>query len=540
MDSTLKRMNRLCETRLQQADMLLAIAKGHTGNWLSENIQMKDLWKLLLFNQFHDTLGGTAIKEARDEAIMQLSSVSANSGIIKAFAMQAIVNDIDTRGEGFPLFLFHTGGQEYHGYVTTELNWFCKHPLKLLDPSGNEVAYQRIHTKAKVRNYNLGGRRSIVFYADIPTCGYAMYRVLVEETGFCYNNDMELDNPDPYQLENEFIRVVFNKEQGLLQSLIEKSTGYNCLVGPVSYPIWIDQRDTWGHQQDNRPYCYSNEDMKLKSLEKVESGKIRECIRAIYEHGGSYLEQLYYLYADEKEVVVENHLHWDKQWQELQLQIPMEIQKPLTKAEGSYCIIQRHIADEDTYYMHRFLDVRNENNQGLAVANDSKYSFSIHNGALNLTLARSAIYAQGSGLNWYCPLESYEYADIGITDFTFVLHPHNEELPTPELYRMANKVNGAYEYLVDSCHAGNMIATKFSLASTNRAGVEIMSVKKAEDDQDYIIRLLEIEGKDQEYTLNILGKRFDLTIGHYEIQTLKVNAEEGSIIPVNLLEFNME
>jgi alpha-mannosidase len=134
MDHELKSMNRFTETRLMQADMLLSMAAGKTGSWLAESEQMENLWKLLLFNQFHDTLGGTAIKEARDEALMQFSTVSASCGGIKAVAVQAIVNHVDTTGEGFPLFLFHTKGQNYHGYVTVELNWFCRHPLKLVDP----------------------------------------------------------------------------------------------------------------------------------------------------------------------------------------------------------------------------------------------------------------------------------------------------------------------------------------------------------------------------------------------------------------------
>ncbi|MDF2544087.1 MAG: alpha-mannosidase [Herbinix sp.] len=536
MDSELKRMNRFSENRLKDADMLLSMAYGCTGSWLMEASKMKELWKLLLFNQFHDTLGGTAIKEARDEALMQFSTVSASSGEIKALAIQAMINTLDTTGDGFPLFLFHTGGQEYHGYVTVELNWFCQHPLKLLSPSGDEIPYQRVHTKAKVRNYVLGGRRNIVFYADIPACGYAMYRVLIEESNYCYNNEFELDREDPYTLENEYIKVSFDQESGLLHSLIDKQTGYESLKAPVSYQIWIDERDTWGGKQ-GRPYEYTGEDMKLRSIEKVESGKIRECVRAIYEHGGSYLEQLYYLYAGEQELVVENRLFWDKNWHEFKIGLPLGFEIPDTKAEGSYGTISRTIIDEDEYYMHRFLDAANEQGKGLAIANDSKYSFSMSHGMLLLTVARSAVYAQGNGRNWYCPLESYEYTDIGKNQFTYVIRPHGEELPVPELYRMANRVNGAYDYLFDSCHGGLKKASIFSLASTDQTGVEIMSIKKAEDDGDLIVRILETEGKDREYTLNVLGSGFDLNIGHHEIQTLKIKIKDPLIRKVNFLEY---
>ncbi len=536
MDARLKKANRFNEERLMQTDMMLAMASALTGNWHEESSGMKDLWKVLLFNQFHDTLGGTTIKEARDEAIMQLGAVSAGCGKIKAIATQALVNHVDTRGEGFPLFLFNTEGKEFNQYVTVELNWFCKDPLKLIDPEGREVPYQRVHTMAKVRNYNLGGRRSIVFLARIPSCGFAVYRLLIEKSEVCYNNEMELEDTNPYTLENDWIKVSFDLHSGLLNELIDKKRDYHAIKAPVSYEIWKDERDTWGHIQD-RPYEPTGETMQLKSIEKVESGKIRECIRVIYEHGGSKLEQRYYLYAQDQEVVVENLLYWDKEWHDLLISFPLGIKEPVTKAEGSYECITRHIKDEEEYYMHRFLDVTSEGTEGLAISNDSKYSFSIRQGTLMLTAARSAMYAQGNGKNWYNPLESYEYTDIGKLPFSFVLRPHGDLLAASELYRMAGRMNSPLEYLADNCHHGDYHRNSYSFVATDLEAVEIMTVKKAEDDKEFIVRLLELEGKDQSFHLCFQGQNYALKIGHHEILSIKVNPVSKTIREVDLLEY---
>jgi alpha-mannosidase len=147
------------------------------------------------------------------------------------------------------------------------------------------------------------------------------------------------------------------------------------------------------------------------------------------------------------------------------------------------------------------------------------------------------MYAQGNGRNWYNPLETYEYTDIGKLKFTLVLKPHKDELPVPELYRIADKINSSYDYLADSCHAGIERSTVFSLAYTDKAGVEIMTIKKAEDDSDYIVRILETEGKDQAYTLVLLGNSYPLTINYNEIQTLKINPINKTIKNVNLIEY---
>ena len=65
---------------------------------MKQTEEMENLWKTLLFNEFHDTMGGTTIKQAREEAIMQMSGVCAGAGKIKALAIQKIVNGLSTLG----------------------------------------------------------------------------------------------------------------------------------------------------------------------------------------------------------------------------------------------------------------------------------------------------------------------------------------------------------------------------------------------------------------------------------------------------------
>ena len=67
--------------------------------WRKQTGEMEALWKVLLFNEFHDTMGGTTIKSARDGSHMQLSGVCAQAGKIKALAILGIVKQA-----------FHPGG----------------------------------------------------------------------------------------------------------------------------------------------------------------------------------------------------------------------------------------------------------------------------------------------------------------------------------------------------------------------------------------------------------------------------------------------
>lgn len=564
IDSHFKYLNRLAERRLMEADTLISMEASRTGSWMKETGQIKQLWEVLLFNEFHDTMGGTTIKTARDEAVMQLSGVCAKAGCIKALAIQNIANSLNTEGAGFPLLLVNPSGEDYDDYVEAELEWFCQNPLKLLNEKGEEIPYQRIHTAAKIRHTVLGGRRRIVFKAHIPATGYCVYRTLREEPLLCQTPHMEIENPNCSVLENKYIRAEFDTETGMLLGLYDKKTGYKSLKEPAAVLIYADERDAWGHMQGGR-YEELQKPVLLESIAKVESGSLRETIRIRLSFGESRLEQLYSLGAEEMELQIENRLQFNHKWSLLKLAYPIGAECTCTLAETAYGTVKRiHLSkqengsmEEDTgeYNMQRFLDVTDEAGRGLAIANDGKYGFHREAGSVRITVARSAIYGQGNSPDWKNETESYEYTDLGMQTFRFVLKPHGERIKTSQLYRIAQKINGGCEYLADSAHpAADMHRTggiyqegsvpfsaeegngKGFLAFTNQENVRIMLIKKAEDDESFILRLLETEGTDSVCKLNFAGREYPVTIGHHEILTLKIT-QEGNCREVNLLEW---
>lgn len=91
------------------------------------------------------------------------------------------------------------------------------------------------------------------------------------------------------------------------------------------------------------------------------------------------------------------------------------------------------------YSMHRFVDMTDGEDRGLCAANDGKYTYVLEKGCLEMPLARSAIFAQGNGKNWYNPVEGYEYADQGVQEFTFLLRPHGETLSQENRHQLAEQ-----------------------------------------------------------------------------------------------------
>lgn len=545
MDGELKRHNRLAQERLKKADTMIVMERILTGKENPLAGRMKELWKTLLFNQFHDTLGGTAIKEARDEAIHQFSYVCAECKKIWTLSMQNIVNVQNTAGKGFPLFLFNTDGMPYEGPVSMEINWFCKDGLILLNPDGEEVPYQRSYTAAKARNYNLGGRRTIVFDAKIPAAGFAVYRaapglpeqacdVRREPEFSLEKNVFEEREKNPYILENDYIRVQFNKE-GYLESLYDKEQDYETLRSAVSFPVKIDERDTWGGRQGLR-FEDSGESLLSERLETVEDGCLRKVVRAIYANGGSRISQEYILYHNAREVEVVNRLYWDKEWRMLHMELPLSAKDAEVFAECAYGTAHHSEADGEERSMHRFLDITQKGQAGLCIANDSKYTYVLNGNVLRIPLARSAIFAQGSAKNWYNPLEGYEYSDIGRQEFRFLLRPHGKAIGQRVRYRLANQVSKPYLSLPDNIHNGRIQRKEYCAFYVEGDGIQPVWAKMAEDGDGIIIRLLETEGRDQEGILHIFGNAYPFCIGHHAIETIKIEEETKNAKSVNLLE----
>ncbi len=552
MDSRLKKNNRKAEQRLLQMDAMVSMDRMFTGREIKASFKKEQmmLWKTLLFNQFHDTLGGTTIKPARDEAIMHFFKVQAEAKRLWVLSIQHMLSQMDTQGEGFPLILFNPSGKEWNDPVSVEINWFCKDGLVLLGPDGGEVPYQRVHTQAKVRNYNIGGRRGIVFDAKIPAYGFAVYRTLIGESSLCDDSRESggpwllgagAKNQDPVVLENEKLRAVFNKE-GYLCSLYEKETSYEALSAPAAFPLWKDERDAWGGIQ-GRPFEDSGEKLSFESLQLVEEGSHRKVVRAIYRLYGSVLKQDYILYHNASELEVRNHLFFDREWHQLLMEIPLKQSHTRVFRESAYGIYRDEAYFGKEGCMQRFLDVTEEG-AGLCVANDAKYAYVLNKDpetgsvSVSLPLARSGIYAQGNGVDWYNPSEGYEYTDMGKQEFTFLLRPHGKALKAGEYYRQAERCAKPILYTTDHCHPGKRSESIWGGLVIPQSNVETGCVKAAEDGDGLILRLLETEGLKTQGEITLNGINYSYRINGYEILTLRIDAKGCK--RVNLLEWEDE
>src|SRR2546421_7644947 len=117
----IKKLNRRTEHALLRAEKLFLMAEAHLPDYHADWKRIDEAWKNLLFNNFHDILGGVAIKEACDDAIaMYYESISiANKQ--EREAIQVLSNKIDTSGSIENLLLFNSHPWEIQSPIEFEL-----------------------------------------------------------------------------------------------------------------------------------------------------------------------------------------------------------------------------------------------------------------------------------------------------------------------------------------------------------------------------------------------------------------------------------
>lgn len=549
VDSQLKRQMRLAEHSTLRAEKLwtMAVLMGCRMPDTAENpaAVFEKIWKDILFNQFHDIICGTSIKPARDHAMMELGGAVAAAREMENFAIQAIANANDTRGDGFPLFLFNPHLEEFDGIYEAEIPWFCKAHMALLNDCGEEIPYQRVKTDCTMVNYNLSGRRRIVFRAKVPSYGFAVYR-LAEREPSCESEmgpqwitaglpvckkehrqpgEIGLMANVGYEMENEKIRVTFDRETGLPRSILEKETGHEALCGPMEAVLYQDTGDTWGGGGE---YVPCGERLEPASMRLIENGFLRKVAMVETKAEECTAKWRFTLYQGEKELHCSVRVCNSRGHKSLVWRTPLTGTKLEVRAQIPHGTAVRPAQGKGNY-MQGFLDV-SEDGRGITLYNNGRYCYTLSDTMLMVPLSRSAIYAQGGFQGWQNDNLDLDYTDTGLTECGFVLTPHGCQVSSGVLHDRAMRMNQPLPCLFDTWHTGEKAAHSVSLLSRSGGGVVLAAAKPAEEG-GIVLRLLETEEKEKTVAL---GNGWKTELKPAGLATLLV--KDGKTVSCDLLE----
>ncbi|MEP7189301.1 MAG: alpha-mannosidase, partial [Roseiflexaceae bacterium] len=243
--SGIKRWNRQAENMLLVTEKFCAIAERVTGQ--PYPAELERAWKNVLFNQFHDILGGTSLEVSYDDARDMHGEAMAIAGRGLNDAIQSLAWNIDlphTKGLT-PIVVFNPHAWPSATPVELDIGGVNEGDV-LLDDQGGAVPMQLIRPPLVVG----GWRRRLSFVAELPPLGYRVYwvgpaRLEAEPSG---QGDNDRLSGDDTTLENEHLRLTIDPATGTIGSLYDKRHQLEVFCGPAARAIVIDDpSDTWSH-----------------------------------------------------------------------------------------------------------------------------------------------------------------------------------------------------------------------------------------------------------------------------------------------------
>ncbi|HET9243917.1 MAG TPA: glycoside hydrolase family 38 C-terminal domain-containing protein [Gaiella sp.] len=526
--SGIKQWNRRAENLLQRAEKWASVASVVTGA-AYPRAELEDAWKLLLFNQFHDTLAGTSIAPAYEDARDQIGHACSVAGTVFNRAVQSISSRIDIRPEQdmTPLVVFNPHPWRLRADVELEFAGFRNAEAALADDAGEPVPVQPTRSHATVS----GPRGRLVFPADVPPLGYRTYRLYPAVA----------DRASPVSasdttLENEHVSLEIDPETGWLRHLVVRETGFDVVAGQSRghAVVVADASDTWGHRV--RAYDEVVGGFVCTSVRLVEQGPVRAVVRIESTYERSTLAEELILGADARFVEVRAVLDWHERHRLLKLRFPTT----LVTARATFEIPYGHLvrpATGDEEPAQAWVDVSDERG-GLSVLNDAKYSHDATGGNIGMTVARSPVYA------WHEPKELdpdavYEYLDQGRQRFAYRLLPHAGDWRTAGTVRLAAELNQPAFPLLESYHDGPLPHSASYLDGGD--GSVVVTVLKADEDGsgDLVVRAYEAAGEATEATIRLplVDRVVEARFGACEVKTLRVPRDpEAPVVETDLLE----
>jgi alpha-mannosidase len=465
-----KRNNRKNEFLLHDAEFLATWAALMTDYHYPHD-DLTAAWKLLCLNQFHDILPGSSIgpvyadSENDHQEIRELGedvregALAALAQLLPADTALAAVNPTSFAGRRM-------------GILPAELAP-NQHLVDLR--SGTPLVTQAINGGTLVEI------NALAPYSLVP---------VGEENGPPPVSDSELavsQEGDRHILENAVLRVEVNTS-GHIARLFDKEAGRevlapgriaNTLLAFEDRPMNFDAWDIDIYYED-RPETIT----QVESITVVETGPLRIGLRNHRRYCSSQIIQTMYLYRDSKRLDFDTWMDWHEQHVLLKTAFPVNILSPVATFDIQWGNVQRPTHRNTSWdwarfetCAHKWADL-SESNYGVALLNDCKYGYDVHDNTLRLTLIKSATSPDPD-------------ADQGEHNMTYSLLPHQGDW-------RAGVVPAGYDLndplIVRRVPSGNIpAALPPSLVMVDVSNVVIETVKQAEDTRGMIVRLYENE-----------------------------------------------
>jgi alpha-mannosidase len=477
-----KRWNRRNEILADEAEKA-SIAAEWMGGLKYPKQRLRDAWTLVMGGQFHDTGAGTATPRAYEFAQNDdVIAMNQFAGIVES-ATRVVASAMDTQGAGVPVVIYNPLNVAREDVVEAEVKFPGQAPggVKVTGPDGHTVPAQMENGK-------------VLFLAKAPPVGYAVY---FAEPGKAEKGTGEL-KVTPASLENARYRLTLDAN-GDVSSIFDKQLDKELLAAPVRLAISTDAPRQWPawnmdfDQEQAAPRAYVTGPATAKI---VESGPVRVALEVSRQAEGSTFVSTVRLAAGDAGNRVEFHesIDWRGLKSNVKAVFPLTASNRMATYNWDVGTIERPTAYERQFEVasHQWIDLTDASGSyGATILTGEKNgSDKRDDHTIRLTLMRTPGAREGAR-----PSYSDQYnQDWGHHEMTFGLAGHKggwgERGTEWEAYRLETP---PIAFQTEK-HAGKL-GKEFTLVSVGDPAVRMLALKRAEDSDEVVVRLVEMHGR---------------------------------------------
>jgi alpha-mannosidase len=476
-----KRWNRKNELLAAAAEKA-SIGAAWLGSRTYPQERLNNAWTLVMGGQFHDILPGTATPKAfqfswNDDVI----AMNQFAGVLTS-ASEGIASAMNTQTTGQAIVVYNPLNIEREDVVEASVPFSAK-AVRVVGPDGREVPAQVIGEE--------DGATKLLFVAKAPSVGYAVYDV--QQGRAVTSSELKVSNSS---LENRRYRVDLNAD-GDIARIFDKQLNRELLNAPLRLAIKNDTPAQWPAwnmdwtDQQKPPRTWVGGAAQIRV---VESGPVRVAVEVVRETEGSKFQQTVRLSAGDAGNRIEfgNVIDWKTGNANLKATFPLAASNSKATYNWDIGTIERGNNDERKFEVpsHQWFDLTDRSGTfGVTVLSDCKYgSDKPDDGTLRLTLLRTP------GIGPRAGYADQATQDWGHHEFVYGLAAHAGDWRREQTDWQAQRLNQPLISFQSSKHPGRLGKT-FSILRINNSRVRVLALKKAEDSDELIVRIVELDGR---------------------------------------------
>lgn len=512
----IKKNNRLAEYGALNAEKASVLAERLAEiEYPAEKLQKS--WQDILFNQFHDILGGACIEDAYFDARNLHGRSLQTTNEIVTFALQSMTNNMQMPGKNpdneWNLVVWNLNCARFSGMLEAEVQWAWEFPwyeggIELIDEAGSKIPCQIIREKSVVPGF----RSRFAFYAELPALGYRTF--IVKKTGEPHSH-FEPKSADV--AENGCFRMDVSSGAPVLYENGRLLT--DCFLRPYAIE---DKCDTWGFNKT--VYEEEKHYLTLESSEITEDGPNLTKLKTTWRFRHSMAEIYYTLYQDHVDCAY--RVLWQEQGFALKLELKGAGKNLRCMAASPYgCETRPASSFEKPVGEHISLV---SDNGGFYVAMDSIFAYNFNGGEIGLTLLRNCIF--GDLRTRDLAKADCRYMGQGETKGRLRVFTHRPQNLTAE----AMMFNNPPRVMLEANHDGTL-ASRGEFFHCDNDALCTTVVKKQEDGEGLVVRCFNPDKETaQSGIFQVFDKEYASDLLPEEIQTWI--EDDGGFHPCSMLE----